>query len=129
MARDLYIVRGIPGSGKTTFAESLSRAVCTADDYHTDRDRNYNWKGENVGKSHEWCQRKCAKFMKRGISPVVVANTSSTEKEFKPYYDMAKRYGYRVFSVIVENRHGGKDSHGVPVETLEKMKNRFEIEL
>jgi len=129
MDRDLYIARGIPGCGKSTLAEQLSRAVCTADDYHTDQAGNYNWKGENVSKAHEWCQRKCAKFMKQGISPVVVANTSTTEREMEPYYDMAKRYGYRVFSMIVENRHGGQDSHDVPVETLEKMKNRFEIEL
>ena len=127
--RDLYIIRGIPGSGKTTFAEEVGRAVCTADDYHTDRAGNYNWKPENIGKAHEWCQRKCERFMNRGISPVVVANTSTQEKEFMPYYKLAKKNGYRVFSVIVENRHGGNDSHGVPIETLEKMKNRFEIKL
>jgi predicted kinase len=129
MDRDLYIVRGVPGSGKSTFAENISRAVCTADDYHTDRAGNYNWKPENVGRAHDWCQRKCARFMKKGISPIAVANTSTTEREFKAYQEMARKKGYRVFSVIVENRHGGVDSHNVPVETLEKMRNRFEVKL
>jgi hypothetical protein len=47
----------------------------------------------------------------------------------KAYYDMAKTYGYTVFSIIVENRHGGENVHGVPVDKLEVMKNRFEVQL
>jgi hypothetical protein len=45
------------------------------------------------------------------------------------YYKLAERYGYRVHSLIVENRHGGVNEHGVGVDVLEKMKNRFEIKL
>lgn len=129
MKKTLIIVRGIPGSGKTTFAELLGRAICTADDYHTDRQGNYNWKPENIGKAHEWCKRKCRRFMKAGIDRVIVANTSTQLKEFQPYMHMAKRYGYRIFSIIVENYHGGVNSHNVPEETLEKMLKRFEIKL
>ena len=127
--RVLIIVRGIPGCGKSTFSNLLGRAVCTADDYHTDRNGNYNWKQENQGKAHDWCQRKAKRFMKRGINRVIIANTSTTEREMKPYIHMAKTYGYKVFSVIVENRHGGINSHNVPEETLEKMTKRFQIKL
>ena len=42
---------------------------------------------------------------------------------------LAEKYGYRVHSLIVENRHGGVNEHGVPEEKLEQMKNRFEIKL
>jgi hypothetical protein len=45
------------------------------------------------------------------------------------YYDLAKSYGYKVNSIIVENRHGGVNEHNVPQETLEKMKQRFEVKL
>jgi hypothetical protein len=31
--------------------------------------------------------------------------------------------------MIVENRHGGKNNHGVPDEKVEVMKNRFQIKL
>jgi hypothetical protein len=34
-----------------------------------------------------------------------------------------------VFSIIVENRHGGVNQHGVPDEKLQKMKDRFEVSL
>ena len=44
----------------------------------------------------------------------------------EPYFEMAKRYGYRVHTIIVENRHGSKNVHGVPDEKLQQMKDRFE---
>jgi hypothetical protein len=45
------------------------------------------------------------------------------------YYDLAKEFNYKVFSIIVENRHDGVNSHGVPEDKLEAMKSRFEIKL
>ena len=45
------------------------------------------------------------------------------------YFDLAEQHGFTVFSLIVENRHGGVNSHNVPEETLEKMKQRFEVKL
>jgi hypothetical protein len=60
---------------------------------------------------------------------IVVSNTFTQEWEMKPYFDMAETYGYRVFSLIVENRHGGVNQHGVPQDKLEIMKNRFETKL
>jgi hypothetical protein len=46
-----------------------------------------------------------------------------------PYYELAAKYGYKVYSLIVENRHGGVNEHGVPEDKLTQMKNRFEIRL
>ena len=62
-------------------------------------------------------------------SVIVVSNTFTQEWEMKPYYDMAKTYGYTVFSLIVENRHGGVNEHGVPEDKLEAMRVRFEFML
>jgi hypothetical protein len=47
----------------------------------------------------------------------------------QPYFDLAEKYGYRVYSLICENRHEGINSHGVPEEKLVQMKNRFEVKL
>ena len=60
---------------------------------------------------------------------LIVSNTFTQEWEMKPYFDLAESYGYRVYSLIVENRHGGINEHGVPAEKLEQMKNRFEVKL
>jgi hypothetical protein len=45
------------------------------------------------------------------------------------YLGLAKKYGYRTHSLIVENRHEGKNEHGVPEEKLKQMRDRFEISL
>lgn len=124
----LYMVRGIPGGGKTTFAETICDKVVSADDYHYDSEGVYRWKLENMAAAHRYCQGKTRTIMETG-KDVAVANTSTTKKELKPYYDLAEEFGYTVFSIIVENRHGGKNVHNVPAETLEKMKKRFDVEL
>jgi plasmid replication initiation protein len=60
---------------------------------------------------------------------IVVSNTFTQEWEMDAYYELAGKYGYRVYSIIVENRHNGVNEHGVPADKLEQMKNRFEIKL
>ncbi len=125
----LIIVRGLPSSGKTSFGKLLgTKAICSADDYITHKGV-YMWKPETVSKSHDWCQRKCRRFMQIGAQRIVIANTNTTAREMQPYIDMAKRYGYVYYSVIVEKRHENFNDHGVPQQTLEKMKDRFEIKL
>ena len=129
MDKVLIIVRGIPGCGKSTFAKLLGTAICTTDDFFTDKDGKYTWVGAKVGFAHLWCQSKCKKYMTEGISPVIVANTATTKKELKPYYDLAIGYGYKVFCVIVENRLNTTNIHNVPEETIINMKKRFDISL
>jgi hypothetical protein len=67
--------------------------------------------------------------MKDGYRTIVVSNTFTQEWEMETYYQLADALGYRVISMIVENRHGGKNLHGVPEDKLEIMKNRFEVKL
>jgi hypothetical protein len=67
--------------------------------------------------------------MRNGFEKVTVSNTFTQEWEMDYYFDLAKKYGYRVYSLIVENRHGGVNEHGVPEEKLLQMKNRFQVKL
>ena len=128
MAKKLYIIRGVPGCGKTTFANDICDKVVSADDYHYDDEGNYNWKPENMQAAHRYSQGKTRSIMETG-KDVAVANTSTTVKEMKPYYKMAEEFGYTVFSIIVENRHGGENTHNVPEATLEAMEKRFDVKL
>ena len=129
MNKSIIIIRGLPGSGKSTVAELFENAhICTADDYHMVEDK-YDWKPENVSIAHQKCQEKCESLMKIESPKIIIANTSTTIKEMNPYYNLATKYGYKIFSIIVENRHGGINIHNVPDEIIDKMKNRFEISL
>ena len=89
----------------------------------------YNFDPSGLKDAHAWCLNSAKSAMRIGDSKVVVSNTFTQEWEMKPYYELAEKYGYRVHSIIIENRHGGVNEHGVPDEKLEIMKNRFEISL
>ena len=60
---------------------------------------------------------------------IVVSNTFTKEWEMNEYFELAKQYGYMVFTIIVENRHGSKSVHNVPEATMGNMLNRFEVKL
>jgi predicted kinase len=133
----LFLVRGLPGSGKSTFASHIwnEYAICEADKFFYDKEGNYNFDGSKIKEAHAWCKNEVEIRMKdhqinqQFYPEIVVSNTFTQEWEMKDYYDLAEKYGYKVVSLIVENRHGGKNVHGVPEEKLEIMRNRFEIKL
>jgi predicted kinase len=127
MSKELFLLRGLPGAGKSTLAESLAITQCEADKYFM-KEGTYKFDVTKLKEAHEWCQRECEKAMIFEVD-VVVSNTFTQEWEMQAYYDLAKKYSYRVHSIIVENRHRGVNEHKVPQETLEKMKQRFEIKL
>lgn len=131
--RTLILLRGLPGSGKSTLAKLLvgKKDYChkEADMFFVDREGNYKFEPSKIKDAHAWCQEEIEFVMKHEHSPVVVSNTFTQEWEMKAYYELAAKYGYQVSSIIVENRHGGKNVHGVPEDKLQIMKDRFEVKL
>jgi predicted kinase len=137
MNKKLYIVRGLPGSGKSTFALNLVGSdflVCEADKYFM-VDGEYKFDGSKLKEAHESCRNLVETYMKDSLvndqfyREIAVSNTFTQEWEMQAYIDLAKQYGYMVFTVIVENRHGGVNQHGVPDEALTRMRDRFEVKL
>ena len=129
MEKVLYIVRGIPGSGKSTFAKTLGGQHYEADMYFIDEEGNYKFDGTKIKDAHKWCQSFVETNMVLEYPKIVVSNTFTQEWEMKPYMDLAKEHGYKVFTIVVENRHDGKNVHNVPEDKIEQMANRFEIKL
>jgi len=129
MEKVLFIVRGIPGSGKSTFAKTLGGQHYEADMFFIDEDGNYKFDGTKIKDAHKWCQSFVETDMVLGYQKIVVSNTFTQEWEMKPYMDLAKKHGYKVFTIVVENRHGGNNVHDVPEDKIKQMCNRFEIKL
>lgn len=129
MEKILYIVRGIPGSGKSTFAKTLDGQHYEADMFFINDNGEYSFNPTKIKDAHQWCQGMVKSDMILEYPKIVVSNTATQEWEMNPYIDMAKEFGYTVFTVIVENRHGGINEHGVPEDKLQIMKDRFDIKL
>ncbi|WP_106478067.1 AAA family ATPase [Phytohalomonas tamaricis] len=127
---NLYLVRGLPGAGKTTFARSIvpEGSVFAADDFFYDEQGNYLFDVNKLWPAHRWCQNAVKQAMTTGRD-IAVANTFVRNREMKPYYRLAEQYSYRVFSLIVENRHGNSSLHNVPEEDFDRMKRRFNVTL
>lgn len=123
----LILLRGLPGSGKSTFAKSLGGIHIEADQFFMESGK-YKFDASKLKQAHEHCRTSTEGWMMEGYN-IVVSNTFTQEWEMEPYFGLAKDYGYRVVCLIVENRHGGVNEHGVPADKLEQMKNRFEISL
>ena len=129
MNKILYIVRGLPGSGKSTFAQTLTPNHWEADMYFLNGNGEYKFNMDEIKNAHQWCRDAVEDAMKRGLDKIAVSNTFTQVWEMEPYHKLAEYYGYTVFHTIVENRHGGVNEHGVPEEKLVQMKNRFEVKL
>lgn len=127
--KSLFLLRGLPGSGKSTLAKTIGGSHVEADMFFIDKEGSYNFDPTRLRIAHEWCRETAETAMKRGADKVIVSNTFTQEWEMKAYYDLAEKYGFRVFSLIVENRHNGVNQHGVPEDKLVQMKERFEIKL
>ena len=127
--KELFLLRGLPGSGKSTLANSIGGTWVEADHYFLNENGEYEFDGSKLRDAHKWCQDSVEESMNFQSIKITVSNTFTQAWEMQPYYDLAEKYGYRVYSLIVENRHSGINSHGVPEEKLVQMKNRFEVKL
>ena len=117
--KNVIVLRGVSGCGKSTFANILASfdgcvAVC-ADDFFTDSDGNYNFNQNQLGDAHRQCQENFIEALNEpSIKCIIVSNTNTKVKDFSFYEKSAKEYGAMYISLIVENRHGHNDVHGVP---------------
>uniref|UniRef100_A0A8C3LBE0 NEDD4-binding protein 2-like 2 n=1 Tax=Chrysolophus pictus TaxID=9089 RepID=A0A8C3LBE0_CHRPC len=135
----LLILRGLPGSGKSTLSRFLldhSRdgIVLSTDDYFRQQD-GYTYNAAQLGDAHDWNQKRAKQAMEQGKSPVIIDNTNTQAWEMKPYVEVALEKGYRVEfrepdtwwkfdPEELEKERIVKKNHGHPLAKVKQRKKR-----
>ncbi len=134
MDNSLILLRGVPGSGKTTLANKLSEngkyPVISIDSYFTDAttgDYVFDYKKNHL--AYAACQQQTEQALKNGFSKIFVDNTFVFDWEMEPYFKLAKVYDYFLFCIVVENYHEGKNVHKISEEDVAKMAAKFKTKL
>lgn len=130
--KKLVIIRGIPGSGKSTHANKLIKGYQTdgritahfeADMFFTSEDGSYHWNPKQISLAHQWCQNKVRESL-RNCDVVIVSNTSVKNRDVDVYVEIAREAGakYEIHRMFGKYQN----VHEVPAETVQRMLDSFE---
>jgi len=129
----MLIIRGLPGSGKSTFAQLILQMIVEPT-VHAEADKFFDIFHEGkfiparIQDAHAWCKNQVEKAIEDREN-VIVSNTFTREWEYAEYLTMAESANNNVFVVTMNNVFGNESIHAVPVETINKMRERFQHNL
>jgi len=148
ITRWLFILRGLPGSGKSTYAKRLqnkyhllggfSSVICSTDFYFTRPDGIYDWNFKLLKEAHQWCFNQVVQAMSDNIdygdcTLVILDNTNLAKWEFENYLQLAKENNYTVkiktigeFTDEKLEEYAKRNVHKVSLETIKKMRDKYE---
>ncbi|XP_068607452.1 NEDD4-binding protein 2 [Brachionichthys hirsutus] len=133
----LLLLRGAPGSGKSTTARALvehnpAGVILSTDDYFY-RHGKYQFDPSAVGEAHEWNHKRAKEAFETGVSPIIIDNTNMQGWEMRPYVVQAMKHLYEILFREPDTWWKNKPrelerrtSHNVPVEKIRRMLDGFE---
>lgn len=137
--KKVIIMRGLPGSGKSYHAKELfqeavgsgnTAVICSADDYFMVKG-SYTFNPSELKNAHQTCRSLFLKHIEEGLTDlIIVDNTNTKTWEYMEYLGVVllhPEYSLEIHQMntpfdVCQNRQ----THNVPVESLKKMRDRFE---
>ena len=116
----LTLIRGLPGSGKTTLAKKMGICHFEADMWMVDDCGEYKFNPRNLSYCHSQCLYAAEEALRNGFD-VVVSNTFTQRWEMEAYYDL----GFPVEEIVATGNYNSV--HDVPAEKIEAMRLRWEV--
>lgn len=139
--KNLIIMRGLPGSGKSTKANELAQQAKEQGKESTIRSTDdqfmvfgvYRFDPKRIGAAHQANHKLVESDMMRGVDTIIVDNTSIKKWESNGYRELARKHGYEVqecivggFSAVDAKAYHARNTHGVPLEIVQRMAGQFE---
>lgn len=132
----LFIIRGMPGSGKTTLAKLIADAVYSADDFFT-HNGVYEFEPHKLPEAHEWCRCIVHESLVLALGgnhrkKIAVANTFSQLWEFSAYVEMTEKLGVQFFVIdLFDQGYNDQElfercTHPVPLHIFENQRRRWQ---
>ena len=125
--KTIFLIRGHPGSGKTSIGHIIAPGACyAADDWFEAearrKDSTYGevWTPQMLDVAHQWCFDQVEIAVNMRCNRVAVTNTFQTLKQIEPYRELAEKNRYTLFVLRCENDF--ENIHDVPKHQVEKMK-------
>jgi hypothetical protein len=142
---EIVLIRGLPGSGKTTVANMMYKPryvpgvhSAATDDWFTDDEGNYDFKPADLVVNHAACLNWFETRVKKAIAAniIIVHNTFTMLWELHPYISYVKNldtYKDRFRINVIDIFDGGlsddelakRNAHGVGVEAIKRMRDRW----
>ncbi|HEC72584.1 MAG: AAA family ATPase [Candidatus Thorarchaeota archaeon] len=131
--KKLVIMRGLPGSGKSTKAKQMypDAPIFSTDDFFM-VNGHYDFRPWLIGQAHNENMCKVIDAMIDNIPVIVVDNTNTQRWEYSVYLSIVKAMGYEfkiidLFDGLFSDKElTTRNTHGVPLEVITKMRKRYE---
>lgn len=121
----LTVIRGVPGSGKSTFAKERYNCLILENDMFYIRDGEYQWSKSKMDSAVKWCFDTAQRALESGMD-VCVANTFTKARFIDVYRDMAGRLGADFEVIRLDGDPRWTNSHSVPPGVMKSMRDGFE---
>lgn len=123
MEKCVQIIRGLPGSGKSTIARNFDCLHLEFDMFCT-RGRRYIWNREADRVAHNLLDWAIRDYMREGIDLVIAGVLATTDGTLGHIIGYAHEFGYDVFIKTLPKLY--KDVHGCSKEDLDRFAAEFQ---